>query len=197
MGVPSHSERVVAGSSPAVVHDVAQREERQCPLPPGSQADPITSGQLRRTGFLRERACGSHRRRRSTRHRSSTEFPDRTHQRERKREEGVMPKFSGTKRRPRRANPTAFVRTTNQPTLTHEGGEALVRDVESELFLLAATNMVGEDTFYERAGTRNARFRDLVHAAAATNPAFIAGADPDNGEVGLAQYLRETMLMRS
>ena len=62
-----------------------------------------------------------------------------------------MSKFSGTKRRPLRTNPTASIRTTNQRTFTHEGGEAYVRDVESELFLLAATNMVGEDTFYERA----------------------------------------------
>lgn len=108
-----------------------------------------------------------------------------------------MPKFSGTKRRPRRANPSAFFRTTEQRTFTHEGGEAFVPDIESELFLLAATNMVGEDTFYERADKRDARFRDLVHAVTASNPAFIAGADPDNGKVGLAEYLRETMLMRS
>lgn len=108
-----------------------------------------------------------------------------------------MPKFSGTKQRPRRANPTVAVRTTNQRTRTHEGGGAFVRDAESELFLLAATNMVGEDTFYERASARDARFRELVHAVTASNPAFIAGADPENGKVGLAQYLRQTMLMRS
>src|SRR3954454_23405257 len=35
--------------------------------------------------------------------------------------------------------------------LTHEGGPAYVRDVKGELFLLAVTNMVGEDTFYEAA----------------------------------------------
>lgn len=108
-----------------------------------------------------------------------------------------MPKFSGTKRRPLRTNPTAFVRTTSQRARTHEGGDALVRDPESELFLLAATNMVGEDTFYERADMRDARFRDLVHAVTSSNPGFIAGADPDNGKVGFAQYLRQTMLMRS
>ena len=45
--------------------------------------------------------------------------------------------------------------------------------------------------------TRDARFVDLVHEVTATNPAFIAGADVDAGKVGLAQYLRETMLMRS
>ncbi len=88
-----------------------------------------------------------------------------------------MPKFSGTKRRPLRANPTAPIRTTNQRTFTHEGGAAFVRDVESELFLLAATNMVGEDTFYEGAADGDARFVDLVRDVTASNPGFIAGAD--------------------
>ena len=57
--------------------------------------------------------------------------------------------------------------------------------------------MVGEDTFYERAADRDARFVDLVREVTAANPAFIAGADVDAGKVGLVQYLRETMLMRS
>lgn len=108
-----------------------------------------------------------------------------------------MPKFSGTNRRPLRPNLTAPVRTVPQRTLTHEGGAAFLRDIESELFLLAATNMVGEDTFYERAADRDAHFVDLVHTVTASNPAFVAGADPDGGKVGLAQYLRTTMLMRS
>ena len=45
-------DRVVAGSSPVVVRDVAQSVERQCPPPLGSQTDLYISGQLRRTGFL-------------------------------------------------------------------------------------------------------------------------------------------------
>src|SRR5688500_20343605 len=89
-----------------------------------------------------------------------------------------MPKLSGTTRRPLRSNPTAFVRTTRRRTFTFEGGEAFVRDAESELFLLAATNMVGEDTFYERADSRDARFRDLVHAVTTTAPQFVAGLAP-------------------
>ena len=108
-----------------------------------------------------------------------------------------MPKFSGSGRRPLHPNLTAPVRTLRRRTRSHEGGAAFLRDAESELFVLAATNMVGEDTFYERAGERDARFVDLVHAVTATNPAFVAGADPDAGKVGLAQYLRTTMLMRS
>ena len=62
-----------------------------------------------------------------------------------------MAKFSGTKRQPRRINLTAPIRTRWRRTFTHEGGVGYARDPESELFLLAATNMVGEDTFYERA----------------------------------------------
>ena len=68
-----------------------------------------------------------------------------------------MPKFSGTNRRPRRPNLTAPIRTLRRPMLTHEGGTGFLRDPESELFLLAATNMMGEDTFYERADERDAR----------------------------------------
>src|ERR1700738_1674525 len=108
-----------------------------------------------------------------------------------------MTKFSGTKRHPLRTNLTAPIKTLPHRTLTHQGGGGYLRDPESELCLLAATNMVGEDTFYERAADRDARFVHLVHAVTASNPMFIAGADPDAGKVGLAQYLRETMLMRS
>ena len=99
-----------------------------------------------------------------------------------------MTKFSGSKRRPLRINLMAPIRTGRTRTLTHEGGAAYTRDVESDLFLLAATNMVGEDTFYERADTRDARFVALVREVTATNPAFVAG---------LVAYLRATMLMRS
>jgi hypothetical protein len=106
-------------------------------------------------------------------------------------------RFSGTKRRPLRTNLTAPIATMNERTRTHEGGEAFARDPESELFLLAVTNMVGEDTFYERADKRDARFVELVHKVTASNPAFIVGADAEAGKVGLARYLRETILMRS
>jgi hypothetical protein len=58
--------------------------------------------------------------------------------------------------------------------LTHEGGAAHAHDVKSELFLLAVTNMVGEDTFYESADERDERFRDLVHAAVAQDAEWVA-----------------------
>ena len=68
---------------------------------------------------------------------------------------------------------------TDADTPTRVAG--VVRDPESELFLLAATNMVGEDTFYERAADRDARFVALVHQVTKSNPGFIAGADPEAG----------------
>ncbi len=108
-----------------------------------------------------------------------------------------MAKFSGTRRHPRRTNLTAPIRTRAARVFTHERGVGYARDAKSDLFLLAATNMVGEDTFYERAEARDARFVDLVHEVTVADPAFIAGDDAGDGHVGLAQYLRETMLMRS
>ncbi len=72
--------------------------------------------------------------------------------------------------------------------LTHEGGPAYERDVKSELFLLAVSNMVGEDTFYEGAGERDERFRGLVHAATAEDPEWVARFVP---------WLRGTANMRS
>ena len=109
-----------------------------------------------------------------------------------------MSKFSGTNRRPLRANLTAPIRTTRSRLRTHEGGRAFERTPESDLFLLAVTNMVGEDTFYERASDRDARFVDLVHEVTRTNPAFIAGdVEVDPAKVGLARYLRAEMGMRS
>jgi len=45
---------------------------------------------------------------------------------------------------------------------THEGAPGFARSVKSELFLLSVSNMVGEATFYEGAGERDARFRTLI-----------------------------------
>jgi len=40
---------------------------------------------------------------------------------------------------------------------TFEGAPGFVREPKLELFLLAVSNMVGEDTFYEAASDRDAR----------------------------------------
>lgn len=56
--------------------------------------------------------------------------------------------------------------TTIATTSTHEGGAAYTRDTQTELMLLAVANMVGEDTFYETAADRDARFNTLVRKCA-------------------------------
>lgn len=61
-----------------------------------------------------------------------------------------------------------LIRTEQRPSgVTGVGGPGYAReDVRSELFLLALSNFVGEDTFYEAAGPRDARFVALVRQAA-------------------------------
>jgi hypothetical protein len=55
---------------------------------------------------------------------------------------------------------------------TYEGAPGHARNAKSELFLLAVSNMVGEDTFYEAATERDARFRELVAAVSVSDPAW-------------------------
>lgn len=57
--------------------------------------------------------------------------------------------------------------------LGHEGAPGFLRTPEGELFMLAVVNFVGEDTFYEKAGERDSRFRDLVRKVAVTNPEWL------------------------
>jgi hypothetical protein len=64
------------------------------------------------------------------------------------------------------AGPTA----TTGPTLNHEGAPAFQKDAKSALYTLILTNMVSEETFYEQAGDRDRRFRDLVHQCAVEDP---------------------------
>lgn len=58
---------------------------------------------------------------------------------------------------------------------TEEGAPAYARNAKSELFLLAVTNMVGEQTFYESAGRRDERFEQLVRKVAVADPAWFRG----------------------
>ncbi|MEU9506076.1 hypothetical protein AB0D32_07315 [Micromonospora sp. NPDC048170] len=57
------------------------------------------------------------------------------------------------------------------PPVTAEGAPGFAREPQAELFLLGVSNVVGENTFYEGAADRDARFRELV--------ATVAVADPD------------------
>ena len=65
---------------------------------------------------------------------------------------------------PRTSGP---IRTTsNEPTLrTFEGAAGYKRDVLSELFLLACSNFVSQDTFYESGKLRDARYLELIQEA--------------------------------
>ncbi|MFD7660269.1 TROVE domain-containing protein [Actinosynnema sp. NPDC059797] len=75
----------------------------------------------------------------------------------------------------RRRGPTSPVTTATRPSgRTHEGGPGYARDTRSELFLLAVSNMGGEETFYETSGERDTRYADLVRAAALTDPGWTA-----------------------
>ncbi|MBB5805574.1 hypothetical protein F4560_005342 [Saccharothrix ecbatanensis] len=58
--------------------------------------------------------------------------------------------------------------------LTHEGGAGYVREPKSELFLLAVTNMVGEQTFYEASDKRDDRYAELVRAVTIADPEWTA-----------------------
>src|SRR5262245_17482457 len=58
---------------------------------------------------------------------------------------------------------------------THEGAPGYARTAKSELFLLAVSNMVGEDSFYENAVDRDARFAGLVRQVAVSDGAWMLG----------------------
>ncbi|SEG92412.1 TROVE domain-containing protein [Thermomonospora echinospora] len=77
-----------------------------------------------------------------------------------------MAKFN----RARAKSATSPIKTASRAAgRTYEGAPGHLRDTKSELFLLAVANMVGEHTFYEGAGERDARFRTLVGEVALTD----------------------------
>jgi hypothetical protein len=96
-----------------------------------------------------------------------------------------MAKFSGTQVLQR---PKAAVKTTTTRRRTAEGALGYERDAKSELFLLAISNMVGENTFYEKAKDRDQRFQSLIRQVVREDPEWVARFIP---------YLRNTMQMRS
>jgi hypothetical protein len=62
-------------------------------------------------------------------------------------------------RRGLRAGVSAVRTSERAGAVTYEGAPGYRRDAKSELFLLAVTSMVAEDTFYEAAADRDARLR--------------------------------------
>jgi hypothetical protein len=82
-------------------------------------------------------------------------------------------KFNATTTRPAVKSPVA---TERHPSgTTHEGAPGYAREPKGELFLLAVANMVGEHTFYEKAGDRDERYEQLVAQVSASDPAWTAG----------------------
>lgn len=84
----------------------------------------------------------------------------------------MSPKFNRPRTSARGSGPIV---TLDAPVLTHEGGVGHARDLKSELFMLAVSNMVGENTFYETADDRDLRYELLVRQAAAAHPEWTAG----------------------
>lgn len=64
------------------------------------------------------------------------------------------------------------VTTTGERTVTHEGATGHVRDARSELFLLAVSNFVSADTFYEKGGARDDRYTQLIRTLAVEDPGW-------------------------
>jgi hypothetical protein len=71
---------------------------------------------------------------------------------------------------------------------TFEGAPAHARDARSDLFMLAVTNLVGENTCYEKAGDRDERFRGLVRQVAVDDGLWM---------LGFLRWLRADANMRS
>lgn len=83
----------------------------------------------------------------------------------------------------------SMITTAGTPdTVTAEGGTGYTRDAKGELFLLATTNFVGEDTFYENATVRDARYAALIRTVFTEDPAWLAAFLP---------WLRTTANMRT
>jgi len=97
-----------------------------------------------------------------------------------------MVKFARRKMRP---NLSAPVRTlAGKWTRTYEGAPAFGRDAKSDLFLLAITNMVAEQVFYEKGEGRDDRFVRLIHQVTADDPDWVRRFVP---------WLRNVAQMRS
>jgi hypothetical protein len=83
-----------------------------------------------------------------------------------------MSKFNTGTTRPAVSSPITTERTPS--AITFEGGAGYRRDLKSELFLCAVSNMVGEQTFYESAEARDARYANLVRLTTLDDPEWTA-----------------------
>ncbi|MFE2735553.1 TROVE domain-containing protein [Streptomyces sp. NPDC059349] len=84
-----------------------------------------------------------------------------------------MARFNTRGTRPVGRSPIATV--TGERARTHEGATGYLRDARSELFLLAVSNLVATDAFYESAEDRDDRYSTLVRQLAVEDPEWTAG----------------------
>jgi hypothetical protein len=84
-----------------------------------------------------------------------------------------MTKFNARGSTPRVSGPISG--SSTPAGRTYQGAPGYERDVKSELFLLATTNLVSEDTFYEDAKTRDGRYQELVRTMAVVDPVWTYG----------------------
>ncbi|MEU9470403.1 TROVE domain-containing protein [Streptomyces avermitilis] len=96
-----------------------------------------------------------------------------------------MSRFNTRSTRPAVHSP---VTTTGERAVTHEGGAGHLRDAKSELFLLAVSNFVSQDAFYEKGSQRDDRYTQLVRKLAIEDPEWT---------VGLLGWLRREGNMRT
>lgn len=80
------------------------------------------------------------------------------------------------------------VKSTKTVAFTGNGGQGYERTSKSELFLLAVSNFVGKDTFYENAKDRNDRFSQLSAKVAVEDAKWF---------MSFVQWLRNDAFMRS
>jgi hypothetical protein len=83
-----------------------------------------------------------------------------------------MSRFNTRTARPAVKSP---VTSTGETARTHQGGTGYLRAAKSELFLLAVSNFVGQDAFYEKGGDRDDRYERLVRKLAIEDPEWTAG----------------------
>ncbi|MFE9094971.1 TROVE domain-containing protein [Streptomyces sp. NPDC007264] len=74
-----------------------------------------------------------------------------------------------------KAQPTSRITSTGRVLRTYEGGRGHERDARSELFLLAVSHFVSQQTFYESGADRDDRFARLVRELAVADPSWTAG----------------------
>lgn len=83
-----------------------------------------------------------------------------------------MSKFNAARAKTAAIGPIVSGQAPSRPTF--QGGAGYARDARSELFLLAVTNLVGEETFYESADDRDSRYVRLIRTVTREDPDWAA-----------------------